>query len=262
MLAVKLALVAASVLLATLAARRFGHAVAGTLAGMPVIAGPIMGFVLLQATPGQSRDIALATLTCLPASILHMTAFAHAARRWPWPAALLLANGLLVAAAALLLALRLPEPAAIALALAAPLLGLAAMPRARSAPGAVAIPRTELVLRVAAAVLMAWAIVQAAGSLPPMVSGVLLAVPIAGNVLPCFTLPRHGADATVTLMAGFVRGLMGFAAFFVTLVLALGRLSPGAAYALAWTVALATALAVRRAVLARQRQAARQPATG
>lgn len=39
----KRALVGASVLLSSLAARRFGRAVGGTIAGLPMIVGPIMG---------------------------------------------------------------------------------------------------------------------------------------------------------------------------------------------------------------------------
>ena len=54
-LLLKLTLVAASALLSSLVARRFGHGIGGTLAGMPMIAGPIMGFVLLQASAAEVR---------------------------------------------------------------------------------------------------------------------------------------------------------------------------------------------------------------
>jgi hypothetical protein len=113
----------------------------------------------------------------------------------------------------------------------------------------VPVPRGELVLRVLAAVAMAAAIILGASALPPAVSGLLLAVPITGTVLPCFTLPRYGAPATAALLAGFVHGLHGFAAFFVTLYFALGVLAPAAAF----TVALAAALGVAMAVQALRR---------
>jgi hypothetical protein len=240
----KLALVAASVLLASLAARRFGHAVGGTLAGLPMIAGPIIGFVLLQQPVDQARAIALATLVCLPATIAHMLAFAWCAARWHWGVALLAANAAFVVLGALLGLLQLPAAWACSAALAAPALGLLAMPRLRLAPSAVAIPRVELACRVAAAVVVAWVIVRSAGVVPAALSGLLLAIPITGNVLPCFTLPRHGAAATVALLAGFVRGLFGFAAFFVVLYVGLGRGDAGPAYAAAWVAALLTAGAI------------------
>ncbi|WP_434048377.1 MULTISPECIES: hypothetical protein [Sorangium] len=242
----KLALVGAAVLASSLAARRFGHAVGGTLAGMPMIAGSITGFVLLQEPPAQVSAIALATLACLPATIAHGLCFAWCATRLRWGAALLAANAAFLSLGAALLALRLPAPAICAAALVSPGLGALAMPRLPLAAAAVTIPRVELACRVVAAMAMAWLILRTAGVAPAGLSGLLLAVPIAGNVLPSFTLPRYGAAATAALLAGFARGLLGFAAFFVALRVGLGRLSPAAAYGLAWAVALLAALALRR----------------
>lgn len=254
----KLALVGASVLLASLAARRFGHAVGGTIAGMPVIAGPIMGFVLWQSTPQQARAIALATLVCLPAAMVHMATFAWSATRWRWPVALLAANVAFLVAGAALSWIGKPAPVVLLLALAAPALVGLVMPRVSGAVAAVHIPRVELALRVLAAVLMAFAIIRSAALVPAMLSGLMLALPIAGNVLPCFTLPRYGAAATVALIAGFTRGVYGFACFFVTLYGALALLPAGPAYLLAWLAAGAAALVVyTMAQRARRKQSAR-----
>ncbi|WP_437720517.1 hypothetical protein [Sorangium sp. So ce861] len=258
----KLALVGASVLLSSLAARRFGHAVGGTIAGLPMIVGPIMGFVLLQETPAEARAIALATLVCLPATIVHGIVFAWCATRVRWGVALLAANLAFLSMGAALLSLRLPSPWACAAALLSPAVGALALPRLRVAPAAVAIPRAELACRAVAAMAMAWCILRSAGVAPAGVSGLLLAVPITGNVLPCFTLPRHGAAATVALLAGFARGLFGFAAFFVALLAALGGMRPAAAYGLAWLVALLAALSLRGLTQrARRAQPAGQPST-
>jgi len=255
MLLLKLTLVAASVLLASVAARRFGHAVGGTIAGMPMIAGPIIGFVLWQESPGRTREIALATLVCLPAAMAHMAAFAWSATRWRWPLALLNANLAFLAVGALLSLLRLPVPAVLLLALAAPTLAVLSLPRLHVPAAAVDIPRIELACRVAVAGLMAWALVRGAGELPVLLSGLLLALPIAGNVLPCFTLPRHGAAATVALIAGFMRGVHGFAVFFIALYAGLGWWPREWAYAAAWLAALVAALAVHTAAQhARRRQ--------
>lgn len=240
-LLLKLLLVAASALLSSLAARRFGHAVGGTLAGLPMIAGPIMGFVLLQTVNASVRDIALATLICLPATVAHLVVFAWSAKRWPWWVALTLANVAFFGLGALLPLLHLPPAPACVLALAVLAIGSALMPRLPVVPGAVAIPQVELACRVAAAVAVAWLIIRSAGVAPASFSGLLLAVPITGNVLPCFTLPRYGAAATVALLRGFVRGLSGFGAFFVTLYLGLAVWPAAAAYAAAWGAALAVA---------------------
>jgi hypothetical protein len=234
------------VLLATLAARRFGHRVSGVLSGMPMVAGPIMGFLLLQQTPETARDIALATLVCLPAMVAHMVTFAHAARRWTWPIGLLLANGVFVSIGWVLATVSLPPVAACVFAAVAPWLGLRAMPRATVSASPVGIPSIELVLRIAAAVALAAAIMLGAPVLPVAISGLLLAAPITGNVLPCFTLPRHGADATIALLRGFVHGLFGFVCLFVVLVAALPAWGPGLAYAAAWIAAVGLAMAMNR----------------
>lgn len=245
MLALKLLLVAASVLLSTLAARRFGHRIGGTVAGLPMIAAPITAILLVDQGPQQVRAIALATLVCLLAAILHIVSFAHAAARWSWPGCVVFALGIYAASSALLAWLALPAPMVCPLALAGPAIGLRLAPRRSVLPGPVPVPRVELVLRILVAVAMAAAIILGAAALPPAFSGLLLAVPITGTVLPCFTLPRHGAAATASLLAGFVHGLHGFAAFFVTLYFTLDVFAPAAAFALALACALGMATAVQ-----------------
>ena len=239
---IKLLLVAASVLLASLAARRFGHAVGGTIGGMPMIAGPIAGFVLLASGVQTTQDIALATLVCLPATAMHLTAFAWSVLRWRWPLALLMANAAFFALGLTLPTLPLAPWQAFALVLAVLALGHRAMPSTQGrATTAAHIPNAELGLRVSAAVVLAWVIIETAGAVPAALSGLLLAVPITGNVLPCFTLPRHGPGSTVILLRGFLRGQVGFAAFFATLFWGLDHWSPALAYSAAWAVALVVA---------------------
>ena len=243
----KLAFVATSVLLASLVSRRYGHGVGGALAGMPVIGGPIMVFVLFQQSQDHAAGIALATLVCLPATIAHLLVFAAtAANDRPWWWGLLGANLTIVGGGWLLSLLELPAAAVYLLAAMAPAVGLKGMQwcARRSglglpAGGPVPIPRSELAWRILAALSAAAAIMLSADVLPAMVSGLLLAIPIAGNVLPCFTMPRHGAQATIALLTGFVRGMFGFAAFFIALHASL----PWAGRVGAVIVALVAALA-------------------
>jgi hypothetical protein len=245
MLVLKLALVAASVLLATLAAKRFGHAIGGAVAGMPMIAAPIMAILLIDHSAAQVQAIALATLACVPATIAHIVTFAHAARRWSWPVGLMFAFVSFGLFGAMLTNLPLPVFWTCAVALAAPAIGLRVAPRGGGPAIAVAVPHIELVLRIAAAVLMAAVIILGADALPAAVNGLLLAVPITGTILPCFTQARYGPDATVSLMSGFVRGLHGFAVFFVVLYFALGQFSRTVAFCLALAAALAIAIALQ-----------------
>jgi hypothetical protein len=244
MFALKLSLVAGSMLLASLVSRRFGHTAAGMLAGLPMIAGPIMGVLLIDLAPDHARAIALGTLVGLPAMALHYVVFAYAARRWPWAVCLLLANAAFVVAGVLLMQLPLPAAVSCVLAFAAPALAQHALSRVEAHRTAVPVSMHQLALRLVVALSVATAIVLGAGWLPPGASGLLLALPITANVLPCFALAFHGAAPTQSLMAGLARGMFGFAAFFVSLYVVMPWLGVGAAFMVACAAAFATVAAV------------------
>jgi hypothetical protein len=240
LLVAKLALVAASIWGASLLARRYGHAVSGALAGLPVIVGPIIAMLLIDLPAERVRGIALATLVCEPAMLMHIVVFANAARRFRWPVCLALAVAAFLLSASLLTRLAWDGVAVALLAVAALALATRALPTSSAAADApVAVPRSELWWRIAVALAIAASVMWGADHLPAAIAGALLAVPITGSVLPCFTLPRHGPQATARLLAGFVRGQSGFVAFFIVLI----GLLPHAPKAVAFTAAVAAALA-------------------
>lgn len=261
-LALKLLLVAAALLLASLAARRSGHAMAGLLSGLPMVVGPVLGLLLLDGRAAQAQAMAAATLVCLPAMLLHSVVFAALAQRGgSWPRCMtgatlafaMLATGLLTwrppVGAAVLLALGLPSLATWGLQRQADRLqqALHRSGRVDTSTGAVAIPNGELGLRIAAAVALAATVLAGAPmGLPDTFSGALLALPIAGSVLPCFTLPRHGALATVRLLAGFARGLHGMVAYTTVMALGLDRAPPALVWPLGMAAAVLAAAGARR----------------
>jgi hypothetical protein len=246
-LVVKLALVAASMWGASLLARRYGHAVSGALAGLPVIVGPIMAMLLVDLPAERVRGIALATLVCEPAMLAHVVVFANAARRFSWPACLALATLTFLAAATVLAQRAGGALAASAAALGALLVAARSLPTSSNAADApVPVPRSELAWRIGVALAITGTVMWGADHLPTAIAGALLAVPITGSVLPCFTLPRHGPQATARLLAGFVRGQSGFVAFFIVLVGLLPRAPKAVAFVAAVAAAVAAPLVLRR----------------
>ncbi len=233
----RLLLVPAAVWLASLAARRWGHRVSGYLGGMPMIGGPITLFIALDHGLDFAAHAATYTLAIIAAQSAHLLAFAWSARRLRWPAALACGWSSFAIVA-------------FAVAWAAPPLWVAAilgygglfaarvfLPHPKHEATLPAVPRSELNLRLAAAVVLAGAILWAAAQFGPVVSGVMLSLPVTGSIMPPFTLALYGADSVARLMRGFATGLTGFASFF--LVVALAPAGVTATFLLAVAAALA-----------------------
>lgn len=212
--ALRLALVPAAVWLASLAARRWGHAVSGYLGGMPLIGGPITYFLAVDHGAQFAARSAAVTLATIAAQAAYLLAFSYLARRTRW--AVSLAGGWsCFALVALAVASISPSaPGGLALAAAGLATAWVALPRPRGSVGLPSVPRFELYLRLVAAFVLALAIVTGAGTLGPVWSGVLLSMPVTGSIMPPFTLALYGPDAVARLMRGFVVGLTGFGSFF------------------------------------------------
>lgn len=245
----KLVLVGATVVAASLMARRWGHAAGGWLAGLPMIGGPIVGLLILDIGPERGREACLATLRCHAALVAYLVTYAWAARRHSWPVSLALSLVVFFALGAALIALDGPEWSVLVLSVLAVTLGNVAMTGLSFSDGpgqGVDLPRAELWSRVVAAVVMAAAVIGGSAHLPVAAAGLLLAVPISGLILPAFTLPRHGPAATVALMRGFTVGQMGFSAFFIAMLALLPIWPAGWAWLASMGAAAATPVVVQR----------------
>lgn len=254
----KLALIPLSILVASLVSRRFGHGVGGVISGMPMIAGPIVAVLLIDQPPATVAAIARATLASAPATVGFMVVFARCADRLPWAGCLAVSVAAFLAIGWGLSGLGAPAAVVAAIGLASPPVAMALMPPVRHLAGPVSVPRGEILMRMTAGVAVGGLILYGATHLPPRINGLLLAWPITGSILPCFTLPRYGRDATVALLRGFLNGLIGFMVFFVaiTLLLETGSWAP-LAFVAAFCAAGGSAWTVYRFRVARARVPAR-----
>lgn len=241
----RLALVPAAVWVASLAARRWGHAASGYLGGLPLIGGPITFYLALDHGAAFAARSATLTLAAILAQAAHLLAFSHAGRRGRWPAALAAGWSSFAVVSIAVAQFPLGPPAALALAMAGLALAWRRLPPLRGAAGPPLIPPLELWLRLGMAFVLAVLIVSSAEAFGPVVSGVLLSVPVTGSIMPPFTLALYGAPALARLMRGFVIGLAGFATFFFTLATTLERWGIGAAFLAAVPAALAAVFAAR-----------------
>jgi hypothetical protein len=219
MLLLKLAAVPAVVWLASWAGRRWGHRAAGLISGLPVISGPILLFVALDAPAAFTAEASWATMGASPAVAMHCLAYAWIAQRplggrWHPLLALLGAWCAYVGSATLLSALVIRGPLGAVLSIGLMLAATALMPAVRNPVAIPRIPASEILIRMLAALIIATVVTLGAQTLGTRVSGILLAFPITASVLPLFTLALYGAQATARLLAGFVTGLVGFALYF------------------------------------------------
>ena len=235
-----------AVWLASLAARRWGHAVSGYLGGLPMIGGPITLYLALDLGADFAARSALVTMAAIAGQAAHMIAFSYVGRA-AGPLAALFAGWAAFAFISVGVGTLALSPAtALAVAIAGLLLAAGLVPHPRDAATLPAIPPVELWLRLGAALVLAAAILLGASTLGPTVSGILLSLPITGSIMPPFTLKLYGRDALARLQRGFITGLTGFTAFFLVVSIAVVPVGIVGAFSLATAAALATVAAFSR----------------
>jgi hypothetical protein len=241
LLAVKLLLAPAFVVGASLAARRFGPRIGGLIAGLPVVAGPILLAYALAHGRAFAAAAAASTLLGLVSLIAFVVVYGRIAGRLFWGASMI-AGWLAFAAATVgFSALSLSVGIALGLAAAALLVGLASLPRpGQDLRGHAMPPVWDLPVRAACALVLVLTLTAVAGWLGPQLSGLLAPFPIIATVLATFTHAQRGTKELLRLLRGLLSGLGAFALFCFTLAVSLHRLDTAAAFALATALALLT----------------------
>lgn len=246
MLALKLFLVPAFLLLVSLAAKRWGPSVAGWLAGLPVVAGPILFFLAADQGAPFAAHAAVASLSAVFASVAFSLAYAHAARHLPWW--MCMAVGLLAwGTAALCLSVR---PLAPAMALVLALLTLVAAPRCFPRHSGTVRSRSigpvELGWRMLAGAVLTLAVTLSASHMGSHWSGLLAVFPILGLVLAVFSHRNQGAAFAAALLQAMVTGLYAFVAFCFSLAVALLQTTSRWSFTIATITAIAVQIASKR----------------
>ena len=239
LLALKLFLAPGFIVLASLIARRFGVRVAGIVAGLPVIAGPILLVLALD----RGRDFAAHTAAGTTLGIVSLMAFvvtyAAVGRGRTWVAPLLagwLAFGICTIA---LVPVHLGAILALVAACSACATALLVLPRPRRARASLSHPRWDLPFRAVCGAVPVLAVTALATRLGPHTSGLLAAFPIITPVLSAFTHAQAGPDEAVHLLRGFSAGFFAYALFCFTIAVALQPFGTAAAFALGAALALA-----------------------
>lgn len=233
LLALKLVLVPGLVASVSLAGRRWGPRVGGVLAGLPLVAGPVLLFLALEQGTAFAARAAVSTLAALTAVAAFLLAYARVSRRASWPVGLLVGWVIFVAGAVLVHAIRWRPWAALAAALASFAVALALLPRTHGTVAAPRWPAWDLWLRMASALSLVLVTTSLAAWLGPELSGVITPFPIASSVLLAFSHAQQGADVVLRFLAGLLPSMGSFAVFCYLIAVVLEPLGVAAGFALA-----------------------------
>lgn len=246
LLTLKLLLVPAFLAGLTVAGRVWGPSVAGWLAGLPVVAGPIVLLLALERGSSFAAQASAASIAAIAASEAFNLAYAWTCRRLAWPLALIAGMAGWLGVAMLLVHL----PGSLGWALAAACVAVAVsqggLPRVTGPVPAARVGLADLAVRMLAGALLTVAVTTVSASMGAAWSGVLSVFPLLGIVLAVSAQRAHGADFVALLTRGMVIGRGSFAAFFATTAILLPRYGVGWSFACAALVSIAVQGATRR----------------
>jgi hypothetical protein len=234
----KLVLAPALILIATLAGRRWGPAIGGWLAGLPLTSGPVSFILALEQGPEFAARAALGTLFGLVSLASFCLAYGLASRRVAWPGCLALALGAFALSTLVFRDAVLPLGVAFAL-VCGVLAGAGALMAGGDPPRAARrLVPADLAVRMAIAALLVLVLTSVAAALGPALAGSLSPIPVFGAILAVFAHRDQGGAAAAQLLRGMVLGSFGFATFLLVAGSLLDRLAIGPTYALASASAL------------------------
>jgi hypothetical protein len=238
MLALKLTLVPLFLLFVSMSGKLWGPKVAGWLAALPVVAGPILWLLVMQHGDAFGARAATLSLYAILASESFNFAYAWTCRARPWWVALMAGLAAWFAAACILSCLPVSWPWALGVALAATLFGQTFLPRSTAVAAGAPLTRRDLAGRMAAGAGLTLAVTAMSSSLGPAWSGLFAVFPLLSSVLAVSSHRAHGPAFVIALLRGMVLGRFGFAAFCLTLALALDHQPSALVFAEAAAVAM------------------------
>lgn len=225
MLALKLTLVPLFLLVVSMSGEWWGPAVAGWLAGLPVVAGPILFLLVLAHGPAFGAHAALLSLSAILASEAFNFAYAWTCRARPWPVALTAGLGAWLVSAFGLSHLPATPVWSALVAFAAVCFGQSFLPRSSAVAAGAPLTRADLLGRMAAGAALTVAVTSISGRVGASWSGLLAVFPLLGTILCVSSQRAHGPAFVVSLVRGMVLGRFSFAAFCLALAFSL-RVQP------------------------------------
>ncbi len=224
---------------ASLAGRKWGHAVSGWIVGMPLTSGPVIFFIALSHDVTFVANAALGVISGGLSLVAYALTYAWLATRFRWYIAL--TGGFLVFAVSttFLQNLTLPLiPIFLAVCLAITL-GLRLMPNDAVEEGDTQPRPWDIPSRILIGTSFILLLTGSASFIGSRLTGLLTTIPIYVTILAIFAHRHQGPAAAAHVLRGLLYGLFAFAGFFITLSILIERSGIAVSFLAAIGVALA-----------------------
>lgn len=246
MIALKLILVPSFLFIVSISSVRWGAAVAGWLAGLPVVAGPILYLLVVEQGAVFGASAAAAALSAIFASEAFNLAYGWTCRSRHYSIAAVMGLLTWLVAAIGLTSVPTTPVYAVGAALAGIALAQRFLPRTQAVGKATSITGIDLMLRMVAGAALTLAVTTLSAFVGAQWSGLLTVFPLLAMILSVSSQRAHGADFVVRLLRGMVLGRFSFAAFCFSLMWTLPRQSAEVAFMEAAFAAVVVQWASRR----------------
>ncbi|HKA71556.1 MAG TPA: hypothetical protein VKE26_07105 [Xanthobacteraceae bacterium] len=244
-LAVKMAITAGFVVLATATAERAGALVGALVATLPIAAGPAYVFLALDHDVPFIATSALASLAVNAVTAIFALTYAAAAQRHGLALSLAAALAAWTVLAAVVRSVEWTLVSAIGLNVVVIPACIVIGRRLRDVPMPLVTRRAyDIPLRAAMAAVLVATVVGLSARVGPTITGILAVFPIVLTSLMLILHPRIGGRPTAAVLTNTISGLGGFACALLALHLAAVPLGSPAALMLALAVSIAANLTI------------------
>ncbi len=218
-LLLKIFLVPALILIASLAGNRWGPVVSGWLVSLPFTSAPVILFLAIDQGKAFASSASVGVILGLASITFFAFAYSWLALRrkdagWPYP--LLLGSGAFFLLTFVFVGISLPPSAAFAGVVLFLILAYRFLPNTPSEAGSSPpVAQWEIAFRMVAATALVLLITQASTALGPRLSGLLTPFPVYVSVLASSTYRLNGPVPAAQLVRGATLGLFTPAVFFL-----------------------------------------------
>ena len=233
----KVLLVPALILIASLAGNRWGPVVSGWLVSLPFTSAPVIFFLAIQQGNAFASSSSVGVILGLASITLFAFAYCWLALRpkgigWPYP--LMLGSGAFFLLTFVFVGIQVAPMVAFAGVVLFLILAYRFLPRAPSeVEASPPLARWEILFRMVAATVLVLLITQASTALGPRLSGLLTPFPVYVSVLASSTYRLNGPVPAAQLVRGATLGLITPAVFFLIVSTTIVWLGVGPSFGLA-----------------------------